>query len=225
MTAVCELMRSYGISKKTAQSEFQKALQRGYAVGEMRPSRQVRPISRYAEICTRWHIDKSFLDRTGQPKALTWNGRTGTLRDLVGLVVGRKASNEVIKEMISRKLFKKTRSHAWLPKSKVVAPSGLDRAQVLRTATMMERLLRTIAYNSALRYRGDVLLEVMAQVPRLPARHLRQFKKYTKAQGLIFAKTVDDWLESRDLKRISANNPKSLEAGIVAFAFQQPSLK
>jgi hypothetical protein len=218
-------MRSYGISKKIAQMEFQKALERGYAVGAMRPSRQVRPISRYAEICTRWYIDKSFVDSAGKPKALTWNGKTGTLRNLVTLVVGRKASNEVIREMIARRLLKKTRAQAWLPKSKVVAPSGLDRAQVLRTATMMERLLRTIAYNSALRYRGDVLLDVMAQVPRLPARHLRQFKKYTKAQGLIFARTVDDWLESRDLKRASAKDPKTLEAGIVAFAFQQPSQK
>ena len=88
---------------------------------------------------------------------------------------------------------------------------------------MMERLLRTIAYNSDLKYRGDVLLDVMAHVPRLPAREVPRFKRFSKAQGLMFAKTVDDWLESRSLPRLTRNRVPTREVGIVAFAFEEPN--
>ncbi len=223
LTAVCELMRTYGISKRTAEREFRIALERGYSVGALSPSREIRPISRLADVCTRWHLEKKFVGPDAAPLPLTWNGKTGTLLHLVRLVAGPKNSREVVEELISRKLVRKVKTNTWLPKAKVVAPSGFDHAQTLRTATMMERLLRTVAHNSKLKYRGAVLLEVMAQVSRLPAREIPQFKRFTKAQGLIFAKTVDDWLESRNMPRSQRNKIPTREAGIVAFAFHQRS--
>ena len=88
---------------------------------------------------------------------------------------------------------------------------------------MLERLLRTIAHNSRLKYKGAVLLEVMAQVKGLPAKDIPQFKKLAKSQGLIFAKTVDDWLESRNVPISKRKRVNSHEAGIVAFAFHNPN--
>jgi hypothetical protein len=223
LTAVCELMRSYGISKKIAEREFRVALKRGYAVGRMSPSREARPISRIADVCTRWHLEKSSIELDGSPRPLTWNGRSGTLLRFVRAVVGAESARQVINELIARKQIRKVDGNRWLPKSKVVAPSGFDHAQTLRTATMMERLLRTIAHNSQLKYRGAVLLEVMAQVSRLPAKDIPQFKRFTKTQGLIFAKTVDDWLEARNIPRTQRKRLSTREAGIVAFAFHQPT--
>lgn len=223
MTAVCELMRSYGIPKKIAEREFKIALERGYAVGSRSPSRETRPISRLADVCTRWHLEKRYTAGDGSPRPLTWDGKTGTLLQLTKLVVGPAEARAVTEGLITRKLVRQVANSTWLPKSKVVSPSGFDHAQTLRTATMMERLLRTIAHNTRLKYRGAVLLEVMAQVSRLPASELPQFKKFTKAQGLIFAKTVDDWLESRNIPRAKRNRTSTREAGIVAFAFHQPT--
>jgi hypothetical protein len=223
MTAVCELMRSYGIPKKIAEREFKVALERGYAVGSKSPSRETRPISRLADVCTRWHLEKRFVRDDGTPRPLTWNGKTGTLIQLARLAVGPEEARAVTEDLISRKLVRRVEKNSWVPKAKVVAPSGFDHAQTLRTATMMERLLRTIAYNTRLKYRGAVLLEVMAQVSRLPTNEIPQFRKFTKAQGLIFAKTVDDWLESRNVPRVKRKRTSTREAGIVAFAFHQPT--
>jgi hypothetical protein len=223
LTAVCELMRSYGIPKRIAEREFKIALERGYAVGSLSPSREIRPISRLADVCTRWHLEKRFTESDGSPRPLSWNGKTGTLFQLAKLVVGAKEAHAVTEGLISRKLVRQVEKNTWLPKAKVVAPSGFDHAQTLRTATMMERLLRTIAHNTRLKYRGAVLLEVMAQVSRLPASEIPQFKRFTKAQGLIFAKTVDDWLETRNIPRVKRKRTATREAGVVAFAFHEPS--
>lgn len=223
MTALCELMSSFGISKETAELQFRVAMERGYARGRLLPSHEARPITRMADLCRRWYFEKAYVDRAGKPRALTWNGKSGTLLKLAEKVNGKKYAREVVAELVSRKLVRRTPEGAWIPKAQVVAPAGLDSAQVLRTASMVERLLRTVAYNSELNYRGNVLLEVLAQVPRLPARDILSFKKFAKAQGLIFAMSVDDWLESRNIPRSKRYRIPTREAGVVAFAFEQPS--
>ncbi len=223
MTALCELMSSFGISRETAEMQFHVALEKGYARVIVPPSREARPITRMADLCRRWYFEKANVDKAGKPRALTWDGNSGTLLKLAERVNGKKHAKEVVAELVSRKLVRRTRDGAWIPRAQVVAPSGLDSAQVLRTATMVERLLRTVAYNSERNYRGEVLLEVLAQVPRLPSRDILSFKKFAKAQGLIFAMSVDDWLESRNLPRSNRNRIPTREAGVVAFAFEQPS--
>jgi hypothetical protein len=64
----------------------------------------------------------------------------------------------------------------------------------------------------------------MARVPSLPALEIREFKRFAKSQGLIFAKTMDDWLESRNVLHSKKHRAQTREAGIVAFAFERPSL-
>lgn len=216
-------MRSYGISKSAAEAEFRIALKLGYSTGRLSPSRELRPITQLADVCSRWHLEKRFVKRDGTPRPLTWNGKSGTLLKLVSLVVGPKQARQVAENLVVRKLVKKAAQNAWIPKSRVVSPAGFDHAQTLRTATMMERLLRTIAYNSRLKYRGAVLLEVMAQVKGLPGNDIPQFKKLAKSQGLMFAKTIDDWLESRNVPRSKRSRVKPHEAGVVAFAFHHPN--
>jgi hypothetical protein len=225
MAALCELMCVYGITKETAKEEFKIAIAKGYDEGNSALSREKRPITSMADLCKRWHFEKAYVDKSGEPRPLTWNGRTGTLLKLAERINGKKDARAVIVDLISRKLVRRTRDGAWLPKAQVVAPSGLDSAQVLRTATMLERLLRTVAYNSERNYRGEVLLEVLAQVPRLPQRDIAAFKKFSKAQGLTFAMSVDDWLESRNVPRSNRKRVDTREAGIIAFAFEQPSTR
>lgn len=225
LAAVCELMHSYGIPRSIAQWEFDVALERGYLPKSKSAGRPIPPISRCADVCARWHHDKMFVDGGGKPKPLTWNGRQGTLNDLAARVVGKNGSKEVVRQLIARKMLRRTARGGWLPKSKIVSPAGLDSAQILRAATMISRLVRTIAHNTEKKYRGDVLFEVMAQVPRLPARDIRPFKRFTKSQGLIFAKIVDDWLESRNLRPSRRARSVSREAGVIAFAYHEPSFR
>ncbi|HEY6123147.1 MAG TPA: hypothetical protein VIV63_00735, partial [Steroidobacteraceae bacterium] len=216
---------TYGISRETTQERFEKSLVKAYAASRVRSTRDAGPLSSMADLCRRWYSETGYVDKLGNPKALSWDGRKGTLLKLAERVNGKRNAKEVISNLISHKHIRRIRHGGWVPKAQVIAPSGLDAAQVLRAATMFERLLRTVAYNSERNYRGDVLLEVMAQVPRLPARDVRSFKKFAKAQGLIFAMSVDDWLESRNIPRNKQRRVPTRQAGVIAFAFEQSALR
>ena len=218
--AVCELMRAYGISRRDAEARLLDALAQGYTT-QSTSGKESQRFTRLCDVCARWHLEKDFVDIRGQPKPLTWNGKAGSLRRLVTRVVGPKEASEVIKQLVDRRLIRQTVNGEWLPKSRVVAPVGMEHAQIARTAAMIGRLLRTVIYNSKLRYQGDVLMEVMAQVPRLPKNRVPGFRKFAKAQGVSFIKTIDDWLESRNLRRLDRRRDRTVEAGVVAFAFHQ----
>lgn len=225
LSALCELMCSYGISPEIAKRQFDVAVKKAYAAKTNSSRSDAGTLSRMADLCRRWHVDKSYVDKQGNPKPLTWNGKQGTLLQFAQRVNGKKNARNVVASLVSHKHVLRVRSGGWVPKAQVVAPSGLNAAQIFRAGTMFERLLRTVAYNSERNYRGEVLLEVMAQVPRLPASDIRSFKRFAKKQGLIFAMSVDDWLEARSIPRNKAKRIPVKQAGVIAFAFEQPPLR
>lgn len=222
--AICELMCTLGISKKSAGTILARALEEGFT-GSIAESKHASRIVKLADVCARWHFENAYTDPAGRPRPLSWNGRSGSLLELAKRVVGKKEALEVVQELVSRRLLKRVSRGRWLPKSKVVAPVGPNDSQVLRSATMIERLLRTILYNSERRYKGDVLLEVMARVPQLPSDKLRSFRRFAKAQGVSFIQTIDDWLESRNIRQPNKRSAKTREVGVVAFAFSTPQRK
>jgi hypothetical protein len=217
---ICELMRNAGLSVRETEKLLRQGLSSGFATSE-NATKEAWRISRLADVCARWHIESDFVGKDGQPKPLRWNGKSGTLMKLVRRVVGPKDGREVIRDLLSHRLLRQAGSGSWIPKSKVVAPAGFASPQVSRTATMLNWLLTTVSYNSRLRYKGDVLLEVMAKVPRLPLSEVSRFRKFSKAQGISFIKTIDDWLEARNLGRTQTPKRPYREVGVIAFAFMQ----
>lgn len=222
---VCELMRSTGLGQAVVELELRKAVHKAFLVQDAAAPRDLNPVSEMASLISRWHVDERFVDRTGRPKPLSWNGSRGTLLGLAREVIGAENARRVIANVVRRGLVTKAKNGRWRPKSQVVRPRGLDRPQILRTAVMLRRLLRTVSHNSERRYRGDDLLfEVMTRVPRLPKRLLPAFKKYARAQGMTYVRSVDDWLESRCVPKNRGKAKNVREAGVIVYAFEEPAV-
>jgi hypothetical protein len=218
-------MRSNGASRKLVEAELSKAVAKTFETRATQSSiREVPPISTIASLNTRWHMEPRYVDRNGKPRPLTWNGRQGTLLKLAQQVLGKEKASHAVKDLVRRKLVVRTRDSKWLPREQVLRPGGLDRPQVLRAAAMIERLLRTVSFNSKREYKGeDLLFEVMTRVPRLPVKELANFKQFARTQGMIYARSVDDWLESKCLRKRKRKAKDVREAGVVVFAYEEPS--
>jgi hypothetical protein len=222
---VCEIMRSTGLSQALVEAELKRALAKAFAVNDAHLPRDLNPVSEMASLISRWHVEERYVDGSGKPRPLTWNGKSGTLLRLAQEVIGDEGAKRVVETVVKRKLIVRTKAGRWRPKSQVVKPRGLDRPQILRTAVMLRRLLRTVAHNSERQYRGDNLLfEVMTRVPRLPRRYLPTFKRFVRTQGMTYVRSVDDWLESRSLPKTRRKQKNLRETGVVVFAFEEPAV-
>jgi hypothetical protein len=226
ITAVCDVMRSYGVRRQVAEKQLEIAIEKVYSRRiSARPS-EPRPITQVADVCSRWFLEERFVDKQGSPKPLTWTDGRGSLLTLVEHVHGKKNAKAIADQLLRRRLVRRTANGKWLPKAQIVPPTGVDRAQILRTETMVARLVRTIIHNTEKKYRGpDLFFEVMAQVRKLPSRDLNAFRRYAKVQGLLFARAVDLWLESRDVRHRSRAAGSTREVGVVAFAFAEKPRK
>jgi hypothetical protein len=225
LQVVCEIMRSTGLPQEVVESKLRQALRAAFSSRNPFSPRDLNPMSEMASLISRWHVEEKYVDSAGRPKPLTWNGKTGTLMGLARKVIGLKGAKRVIENVVTRKLVIRTRDGKWRPKSQIVRPRGLDQAQILRTAVMLRRLLRTISHNSERRYSGeDLLFEVMTRVPRLPRHHLPTFKKFVRTQGMTYVRAVDDWLESRGLAKTERKPKNVREAGVIVFAFEEPAV-
>jgi hypothetical protein len=223
IAVICELMRSQRLSRADAERQLRKAIHKGYTNKQNKTKRQTPWISSISSINGRWHVEKNNVDKNGNPRPLTWNGSRGSLLQLAKKVVGSQKAKGAILDLIRRRLLVRTPDGKWLPKASVLKPAGLDRPQVERTAAMVQRLLRTVSHNSARRYQGDDLLfEVITRVPRLAAREIPAFKRFTRTQGMVYARSVDEWLESRNLPK-TAQEKSAREAGVIVFAYEEPS--
>jgi hypothetical protein len=60
MTAICEILRSSGISKSDAEKQIRLSISSGYKRGEQKPSRRPRPITQLADLCSRGHLAKNL---------------------------------------------------------------------------------------------------------------------------------------------------------------------
>jgi hypothetical protein len=224
IAVICELMRNHGLSRATAERQLRQAIKKGYTKGQDKAKRQTPWISSISSLNGRWHVDKSYVDKKGDPRPLTWNGSRGSLLQLAKKVVGKPKARGAVRDLIRRRLLVRTSAGKWLPRASVLKPAGLDRPQAERTAAMVQRLLRTVSYNSSRRYQGDDLLfEVIARVPRLAARDIPAFKRFSRIQGMVYARSVDEWLESRSLSKSGSKTNSAREAGVVVFAYEEPS--
>jgi hypothetical protein len=224
IAVICQLMKNHGVSRTAAERQLRKALTTGYRSGSDKTRRQTPWISSISSLNGRWHVEKNHVDKDGNPRPLTWNGSRGTLLRLAQKVVGKPKAKGAVVDLIRRKLLVRTADGKWLPKASVLKPAGLDRLQAERTAAMVHRLLRTVSHNSMRRYQGnDLLFEVITRVPRLAARDLPAFKRFTRSQGMVFARSVDEWLESRNHSTSVTRPRNTREAGVVVFAYEEPS--
>lgn len=224
IAVICKLMKNQGFSKVETERQVRNALKIGFDDAREQGRRTTPWISSISSLNGRWHLEKRFVDKDGNPRPLSWNGSRGSLLVLANKVVGKEKARGAITDLIRRRLLVRNRDGKWLPKASVLKPGGLDSSQSERTAAMVQRLLRTVAHNSKQSYKGENLLfEVVARVPRLPVRELAAFKRFTRTQGMIYARSVDEWLESRALPKSTSGTKHSREAGVVVFAYEEPS--
>src|SRR5262249_7633045 len=62
------------------------------------------------------------------------------------------------------------------------------------------------------------LIERIAEVPDLPSEQIPAFRKFTDAQGRIFLRTINDWLESRRAKT-DPERDRAVHAGVHVHSY------
>ena len=167
-----------------------------------------------------WHRKRRYLTSRGTPKALRLLGRAPSVEALVRLQKVGKGASGVARHLRTVGLLVPCGRGLYRPASDAAVVSAKDPLVLQYAARALSTLLETVAQNVNRTRSLAPLIERCAEVPDLPRKHLKEFQTFTHAQGRTFVRTVNDWLESRRVRRSSGRlAPSTVRAGIHTYAY------
>lgn len=113
-------------------------------------------------------------------------------------------------------LLKRLANGKYLPTAESVTIDRLHPLAVEHVAKSLIRLVATVCRNTDPKKQAIPLIERYAYVPDLSEAETKAFAEFTRAQGMAYLESVDDWLEQRRVRRHSAQKKNSNSTGVTA---------
>src|SRR5689334_25255210 len=125
-------MKATGLPRATVEAELKSAVTKTFSAENSEVPKDSSLLSEMSNLISRWHLEHRYVDKAGRPKPLTWDGKRGSLLRLAHEVNGKENARRIVENVVKRQLVLRTGTGNWRPKSQIVRPSGLDKAQILR---------------------------------------------------------------------------------------------
>lgn len=227
LSSVLELMATAGVSEKAIRGSFERGL---LLSRRLRPKgRAQHSDGRYqtkgdvsALLLRLWFRDARLVDdETCNPRPLHPSQGRRNLHALIKSLDSSADPAEVLREMKSAGLIRKTSTGRYLPtKSAMIIPS-LHPWTIEHAVRSITRLVSTVNRNASRESDRPPLLERYSYVPDLDPNEGLSFAEFSQSQGQAFLEVLDDWLEQRRIRKIPSKKRSNvgLPAGVHIIAY------
>jgi hypothetical protein len=172
-----------------------------------------------ALVLAAWHRDRRYLNTKAEPRAVRLLGPAPSVEALIRAENRRRGAADLARRLKSLRLVVSSGRNLFRPSGEIALISAHDPFVLQHIATALSMLLETIDQNLDSGPNSAPLIERFAEIPDLPAECIPAFQKFTKIQGWIFLRTVNDWLETRRARRTSSRTKGSIRAGVHVHAY------
>lgn len=179
-------------------------------------------LATFSLVLDMWHRNRRYLTSKGKPKAIPLFGRAPSVEALIKSEAQTFDTVELVYRMKSLRLIKSSSRDRYRPISDIALVSIFGPIVLQHVAQCLMSLLETVEDNLKDESATAPLLERSAEVPDLPADCVQSFQQFSRIQGGIFARTINDWLETRRARGGVAEKRKSVRAGVHVHAFVAP---
>jgi hypothetical protein len=220
LTGVFAFMLAGGMSVEDLRDACAEAL-RGASSGAGANARKAAAgLTTVARVLDEWHRNRRYLSAEATPKPIPLLGGAPSVEALSRARRGPRSAATVAKHLrelglivpCGRGLYKPAREFAVVSKDHPYIHQNTVRA--------ISEFLDTVRRNIGKAQNSEGLIERFAEVPDLPRRHLAAFRKFSEMQGSLLLRTINDWLESRRVRRTPGSKSRgTIHAGVHVFAF------
>jgi len=226
MTSVVAFMARTGMSSSDISRVFQSCIAERKGRGNRTDTKSEEAIAFGCDtvagaVLRAWHRFPLYLDESARPIPLKIDGPEPSLSSLV-LSQSKKANSaDVIKSMINASLLRPHKVGMYLPAKDSATIETLDPLSVDHIAKTVMRLVETASRNVAKSKNKLSLIERYAHVPDLTKAEAKAFAVFSREQGQACLDAIEDWLETRQVRRTSGESmqSKGVNAGVHIFAY------
>ncbi len=150
-----------------------------------------------------------------QSRSLLSSGRNSLISLITRLDPSADPHSEV-ESMRSVGLLRRLPNGKYVPTAESVKIDRLHPLAIEHVAKSLIRLVTTVCRNTDPRRQSIPLIERYAYVPDLSKAEAKAFAEFTRAQGMAYLESVDDWLEQRRVGRLPARSARPSRVGVTA---------
>jgi hypothetical protein len=219
LAAVFGLLIHCGVHKRTiatlSDRAFKAAVAKAYVSGEAGGGE----LATLSLVLDAWHRDRRYLTSRGNPRAVPLLGRAPSIEALIRAQAPRLDSVELAHRIKFLQLIKPATRDLYRPAGDAALVSIYGPTVLQYVARCLMSLLDTVDGNLRGVPSTPSLLQRSAEVPDLPANCVESFQQFSRLQGAIFLRTVNDWLETRRTRATLASRRKNVRAGVHVHAY------
>jgi len=222
LTAVFGLLIQCGVREKGVSAIVNRALKVAIRKA-MSLSQSARgELVTFSLVLDAWHRDRRYLTSRGKPRAVPLFGESPSVEALVKSEGPMFDPIDLVYRIKSLRLVTPCSGNRYKPIGDTALVSIYGPTVLQHVARCLMSMLETVEDNLKGAPSSSPLLERSAEVPDLPAECVEDFQRFSRLQGAMFARTVNDWLETRRA-RSQANNRQNVRAGVHVHAYVAPA--
>jgi len=219
LTAVFGLLIHCGAGHRTisvlADRAFTSAVERARSFGESGGGE----LAVFGLVLDAWHRNRHYLTARGKPRAIPLFGGAPSVEALIRKEGPQFDAVDLAYRIQSLRLISRCSANRYRPSGDTALVSIYSPIVLQYVAHCLMSLLETVEDNLRGAPSVPPLFERSAVVPDLPAECIESFQQFSRFQGAIFLRTINDWLETRRARVPAANSKKYVRAGVHVHAY------
>jgi hypothetical protein len=223
LTAVFGLLIQCGVRERVvseiASRALKAAIRKAISLGQSGGGELVT----FSLVLDAWHRDRRYLTSRGKPRAVPLLGRAPSVEALIRSEGPMFDPINLAYRIQSLRLITACSGNRYRPIGDTALVSIYGPTVLQHVARCLMSLLETVEDNLNGAPTAAPLLERSAEVPDLPADCVDDFQQFSRLQGAMFARTINDWLETRRARDQTTDNHASVRAGVHVHAYVAPT--
>ena len=226
LTAVFGLLIQCGVRERVVSAianralkvAIEKAMSLGHSGGG--------ELATFSLVLDAWHRDRRYLTSRGKPRAVPLLGRAPSVEALIRSEDPDLDPIDLAYRIQSLGLIAPCSGGRYRPIGDTALVSIYGPTVLQHVAQCLISLMETVDDNLRGAPTSAHLLERFAEVPDLPAECVDDFQQFSRLQGAMFARTINDWLETRRVRDRSTTKHESaraVRAGVHVHAYVAPT--
>ena len=219
LTAVFGLLIHCGVSHKAISEMTGRASRAAKAKALMFRESSGGELATFGLVLDAWHRDRLYLTAKGRPRTVPLLGKAPSVEALIRTQGRQLDAVELAHRIESLKLIEAKSGHRYRPSGDAALVSRYGPTVLQYVARCLMSLLDTVGNNLRSGPNLPPLLERIAEVPTLPIEELEPFREFSRSQGAVFMRTINDWLETWRVRGSVADQKKVLRAGVHLYVY------
>ena len=174
-----------------------------------------------ARVLNAWHLDSRFVDNSGKPIDLQFEGSGPNFVDLVKLAGGDVPPGAVRAELLRATAMVELENGLLRPAKRYYVPGDFDEKTITILSGILYPMIAAVDHNADPGRKTAGYIQRFAY-GRLAPQHRDAFKLWARQESTEFVEEIDNWLAAHEADKslVSENDPIS---GIGVFFYEGPT--